>query len=66
MTDDLGETRDYETEPGKLEFPNLEVLLSAADAGVRWKTWFDDFVLKGNNADAAERSGRDRLTRSLC
>ena len=55
-TDDLGETRDYAVEPGKLEFPNLEVVFSAADLA-SWKTWFDDFVLKGNNADTAERSG---------
>jgi hypothetical protein len=56
VTDDLGETRDYAVEPGKLEFPNLEVVFSAADLA-SWTTWFDDFVLKGNNADTVERSG---------
>ena len=56
VMDAIGEDRDYEKEPGKLEFPNLEITFSAADLA-SWKAWFDDFVLKGNNGDAAERGG---------
>jgi hypothetical protein len=55
VTDDIGETRDYEQEPGKLEFPNLKISFSAADLA-SWKAWFDDFVLRGNSGDAAERA----------
>jgi hypothetical protein len=43
-----------------LEFPNLVVTLAAAGAQT-WSDWFDDFVLKGNNADANERNGTLRL-----
>jgi T4-like virus tail tube protein gp19 len=50
-----GET-GKDAEPGKLEFPDLEITFSAADQA-SWKAWFDDFVVKGNNADATERTG---------
>ena len=47
---------DEGKEPGKLEFPNLEVSFSTADLA-SWKAWFDDFVVRGNNSDAVEKSG---------
>jgi len=56
VTDAIGDTRDYEVEPGKLDVPNLAVSFSAIDAA-SWRAWFDDFVLKGNNGDAAEKGG---------
>jgi len=55
-TDDIGDARDYVKEPGKLEFPNLRVTMPEA-AAATWQTWFDDFVINGNNDDAKEKSG---------
>ncbi len=52
----IGDSRDYLKEPGKLEFPNLRVSLAAADAP-DWTNWFEDFVIKGNNSDDKELSG---------
>ena len=52
----IGEQRDYEKEPGKLEFPNLKITLAASSAQT-WVDWHNDFVLKGNNGTAQERSG---------
>lgn len=43
--------------PGKLEFPNLVVTFSALDLGL-WQAFFDDFVLAGNNGQAAELGGK--------
>lgn len=53
-TDDVGESRDYEREPGKVEFGNLVV--SVAETGAAdWENWFKDFVIAGRNEDANER-----------
>jgi hypothetical protein len=52
----VGEQRDYEKAPGKLEFPNLRITLAASSAQT-WVDWHDDFVIKGNNGTAQERSG---------
>ena len=43
--------------PEKLEFPNLVVTFSALDLGP-WQAFFDDFVLAGNNGQAAELGGK--------
>ncbi|HET7700516.1 MAG TPA: phage tail protein [Candidatus Limnocylindria bacterium] len=56
-TDDIGETRDYLREPGKLEFPNLKITLAQASSQ-SWFDWFEEFVIKGNNVDSDEKSGR--------
>ena len=55
-TDDIGEARDYMREPTKLEFPNLKITLMESSAK-SWFDWFDDFVIKGNSADAKEKNG---------
>jgi phage tail-like protein len=52
----VGDARDQQREPGKLEFPNLKVTLSAAGAD-GWLTWLDDFVVKGNNGQDKEKNG---------
>ncbi|HVN60648.1 MAG TPA: phage tail protein [Gaiellaceae bacterium] len=55
--DDVGDGRDVTNEPGRLDFPNLRVTL--AEAGdATWVAWFDDFVIKGDNEDSKEKSGR--------
>ena len=52
----VGELRDYQKEPGKIEFPNLKVTLAAASAQ-SWIDWHQDFVVKGNNGQDKERAG---------
>jgi hypothetical protein len=42
---------------GKLDFPELGVTFSVASAAT-WTAWFQDFVIDGNNSDAAEKSGQ--------
>ncbi len=51
-----GDTGAVHLAPGKLEFPNLVVTFSAVDSGP-WQSFFDDFVLKGNNGQADELGG---------
>jgi len=52
VTDDLGETK----EPGKLEIPNVIASVSSLDAK-SWESWHRDFVIQGNNGEAAEQPG---------
>jgi phage tail-like protein len=56
VTDDIGDSRDYLKEPGKLEFPNLKITMSevAAQTG---SEWHEDFVIKGNNDEGREKNG---------
>jgi hypothetical protein len=54
--DDIGDARDYAKEPGKIEFPNLCVT-TAESTIATWESWFQDFVVKGLNDDAKEKSG---------
>ena len=55
-TDDIGDARDIQKEPGPPEFPNLRITLAEAGAET-WTAWFDDFVIKGNNSEDAEKKG---------
>lgn len=52
----IGEMRDYQKEPAKIEFPNLVLSLSESQAGPFY-AWFEDFVVKGNNGQDRERPG---------
>ena len=52
----IGETREPQKEPGKLEFPNLKLTLAETSAST-WNLWFEDFVINGNNGDVDERNG---------
>ncbi len=52
VTDVIGEER----EPGKLEFPNVVASVSSLDAK-SWEAWHRDFVIQGNNGEAAEQAG---------
>jgi hypothetical protein len=56
VADDIGNARDPQKSPGRLEFPNLRVAIAEAGAAT-WTAWFEDFVIKGNNDDAHEKSG---------
>ncbi len=55
--DQIGDTRDYQLTPGKLEFPDLAVTFSQVTEQT-WIDWFDDFVIKGNSGDSKEKNGR--------
>jgi len=61
VTDEIGDTRDPQKEPGKLEFPNLVFTLPEADAQP-WLDYFEDFVIQGNNSDNDGGEKRGRLT----
>jgi hypothetical protein len=42
--------------PGKLDVPDVEILLSEA-ASQSWSDWFDDFVIAGDNDETREKGG---------
>jgi hypothetical protein len=54
--DACGEFRIPTKHPAKLVIPNLKITFSAADVKP-WQAWFDDFVIKGNNGQEAEKNG---------
>ena len=43
--------------PAKLEFPDLQIQLPEANAD-SWFQWLEEFVVKGNNGQDAERGGK--------
>ena len=57
VTDPIGEERDFEREPTKIEFPDLVVTL-AESSSQTWFDWFEDFVVRGNNGQEEERGGK--------
>jgi hypothetical protein len=56
VTDDIGDARDYQREPGRLEFPDLAITLAESSAK-SWFDWFEDFVIKGNSGETTEKNG---------
>lgn len=56
VQDQLGQMRDYQKQPGKLEFPNLVITLAEAQAAPFY-AWFEDMVIKGNAGEDRERPG---------
>jgi hypothetical protein len=52
----VGEVRDYQLEPAKIELPNIRLYLSPTDAA-DFLAWHEDFVLKGNAAQDKEKNG---------
>jgi SAM-dependent methyltransferase len=54
--DPVGEVRDYQKQPARLDVPNLAVTMADIDADT-FRAWLDDFVIKGNNAPSAEKHG---------
>jgi phage tail-like protein len=53
ITEQIGDTRYYHKEPGKLEFPNLRVTFPEADLKA-WDAWFTSMVIAGNQEDEKE------------
>jgi hypothetical protein len=56
VSDEIGDMRDHQKEPGKIEFPNLKITLPES-AAQSWTDWFEDFVIKGNNDESKEKNG---------
>jgi phage tail-like protein len=56
VLDTIGDARDYQKEPGRLEFPNLSITM-AETAAASWIDWFEDFVITGNNDESREKTG---------
>lgn len=57
VTDDIGDSRDYEREPGRVEFPNLKVTFAEVSAQ-SWISWHKDFLIDGNSGQEQEKNGR--------
>lgn len=53
---EIGDERDFQREPGKLEFPNLAITLAETSAQ-SWLDWFEDFVINGNSGQSDEKNG---------
>jgi T4-like virus tail tube protein gp19 len=53
VTEQIGDTRYYHKEPGKLEFPNLKVTFPESDLKL-WDAWFTSMVIAGNQEDEKE------------
>lgn len=54
--ENMGEVRDYGSQPDQLNVPDLAVTMADTDAGT-FRAWLDDFVIKGNNGPGAEKGG---------
>jgi len=52
----VGEQRDYQMEPAKLEVPSVSIYVRPQGAAT-WLAWHDDFLVKGNSDDAKEKTG---------
>ncbi len=57
VTDEIGDDREYEREPAKIEFPNLAITFSAVSAE-SWVNWHKSFLIQGNNGQDQEKNGR--------
>jgi hypothetical protein len=56
VEDNLGVSRDATKEAGRKEYSDLTLRLPGNRAAGFFK-WFDDFVIKGNNASINEKKG---------
>lgn len=54
---EVGRLREPSKQPAGLQFENLRITLSEAGAE-SWRSWHEDFVIKGNSSDKSERAGR--------
>jgi hypothetical protein len=52
----IGEIRDYQKEPTSVDVPNLVITLAESHADEFYR-WHEDFVIKGNNGQDAEKGG---------
>jgi hypothetical protein len=54
---EVGRLREPSKQASAIQFENLRVTLPEAGAD-SWRTWHEDFVIKGNSSDKNERGGR--------
>jgi hypothetical protein len=54
--DAVSEPRDYQSQPARLDVPELAVTMPDIHAGT-FRAWLEDFVIKGNNGPGAEKHG---------
>jgi hypothetical protein len=54
---DVGRLREPTQRASAAQFENLRITLSEAGAD-SWRSWHEDFVIKGNSSDKNERAGR--------
>ena len=54
--EDIGEVREYQKVPGKIEYPNLKLSIAQADLD-SWLAWYENFLVKAQNADSDEKDG---------
>ena len=52
----IGEVRDIKREAGSIEYPDLTVTMGEM-GDEKWDSWFQDFMIKGANGDAQEKTG---------
>lgn len=52
----VGDNRDPFKEPGKVDYPNLKITLAASSIE-SWQTWYESFLLAGNNGQESEKTG---------
>jgi len=52
----VGEQRDYQQEPVRVEIPNLVITLPESHAD-EFYAWHENFVIKGNNGEDQEKGG---------
>ncbi|MEY2933968.1 MAG: hypothetical protein RL033_4717 [Pseudomonadota bacterium] len=57
MAGSTGPGRESGKQPTAIQLDNLHITLSEAGAD-SWRTWYEDFLVKGNANDKQERSGR--------
>ncbi len=55
-TDDIGNARDYQREPGKIDLPDISFTVSE-EYSYDFQKWMDAFVIKGNNDDSKHKNG---------
>lgn len=51
----VGERRDYQKEPSRVEYPNLVITFAESHSASFYK-WHEDFVIKGNNGQEKEKT----------
>lgn len=54
--EEIGDIRDPQKEPGKLEFPNIKITFAQTDFDT-WYNYFKDFVIDGNSFEDKEKAG---------
>lgn len=52
----VGDRRDHELAPARLDIPNLRITLAERTVE-SWAAWHEDFVVNGNNGQEFEKSG---------